>query len=275
MARGMKTTVIPALVGALFYSLVPSPSHAMDTDVVHGRIISGARLADGRHVAGLELSLSKGWKTYWRSPGESGIAPIFDLSASRNVASFHIEWPKPTLDVTFDMISVVYKDKVILPFVLTPKSPDQDIVLDIHADIGVCETVCIPKSVSASATLAANDTQLEPELAQARTMIIPDARDIGASKATCTLRPVDQDIRLEITYSGLSHAPRTYATVELSDPDLYSFDVTHAAGPQTTISGLIASQTGSPIALARDDITVTVIEDERSFAFAGCWPNYR
>src|SRR5690606_15708570 len=31
-------------------------------------------------LAGIEMRLADGWKTYWRRPGDSGIAPRFDWS---------------------------------------------------------------------------------------------------------------------------------------------------------------------------------------------------
>ncbi len=40
---------------------------------------------EGRLAAGIEILLKPGWKTYWRSPGDAGIAPLIDFSASTNV----------------------------------------------------------------------------------------------------------------------------------------------------------------------------------------------
>src|SRR5690554_5930373 len=43
----------------------------------------------------LEVSLSDDWKTYWRSPGEGGIAPHADWSASQNIEQVRWDWPAP------------------------------------------------------------------------------------------------------------------------------------------------------------------------------------
>lgn len=270
----MKHLCVSTLLWSLPFTTLPHVAQAMDTDVVQARILSGARMADGRHIAGLELSLAAGWKTYWRAPGESGIAPIFDLNGSDNLASYVIEWPQPTLDVTYDMVSVVYQDSVVLPLILTPKDPAQDITVTLSADIGVCDTVCIPKTIGAHATLDAQDHQMESALSAARQALIPDSRTVGQISAACRLRPAGQDLGLELTYAGVVHDALTYATVEIADPALYSFEIIHHAGLNNQISGKIASLTGDPIALARGDITVTVIERDRSFAFNGCWPDY-
>ncbi|HCX68676.1 MAG TPA: hypothetical protein DHK64_14410, partial [Rhodobiaceae bacterium] len=45
--------------------------------------------------AGLHLELSKGWKTYWRSPGEVGIPPSIDWAGSENIENVEFLWPAP------------------------------------------------------------------------------------------------------------------------------------------------------------------------------------
>ncbi|MBI3441560.1 MAG: copper resistance protein, partial [Proteobacteria bacterium] len=34
--------------------------------------------------AAVEVKLEPGWKTYWRTPGEAGLAPVFDWAGSTN-----------------------------------------------------------------------------------------------------------------------------------------------------------------------------------------------
>ena len=46
---------------------------------------------DGKSFdAGLQIELEPGWKTYWRSPGSSGLPPQFSFSGSTNVAAFDV-----------------------------------------------------------------------------------------------------------------------------------------------------------------------------------------
>ncbi|WP_421861936.1 protein-disulfide reductase DsbD domain-containing protein [Parvibaculum sp.] len=67
----------------------------------------GARAHDGAaFLAGIDLELADGWKTYWEKPGDSGIPPVFDWSASENVAGVELRWPAPERfdapgDITF------------------------------------------------------------------------------------------------------------------------------------------------------------------------------
>ena len=61
------------------------------------RIISGDTNfpKNGSSYAGVQMQMAKGWKTYWRSPGDTGVPPHFDWSGSRNLKEISIQWPAP------------------------------------------------------------------------------------------------------------------------------------------------------------------------------------
>ena len=43
----------------------------------------------------LEYQLQKGWKTYWRAPGEGGVPQSLEWSRSTNISELEILWPTP------------------------------------------------------------------------------------------------------------------------------------------------------------------------------------
>ena len=45
-------------------------------------VTTGSRDADGRLEGILDIELKPGWKTYWRDPGDAGVPPTIDVSAS-------------------------------------------------------------------------------------------------------------------------------------------------------------------------------------------------
>src|SRR5215470_13156492 len=59
------------------------------------RLIAEGVNPSGQLRAGIEIELDEGWHTYWRSPGESGIAPAIDFSGSRNLGPVDIAFPPP------------------------------------------------------------------------------------------------------------------------------------------------------------------------------------
>src|SRR5256885_15472852 len=48
------------------------------------RLLAGSR-SGAVLLGGLAIQLEPGWKTYWRTPGDSGVPPRFDLFKSDNV----------------------------------------------------------------------------------------------------------------------------------------------------------------------------------------------
>lgn len=107
-------------------------------------------VGDGRLTLALHMTLDPGWKTYWRVPGDSGLAPMFDWSGSNNVRAIEILWPTP---VAFDELGerfYGYKDDVVWPLRVTAKDPEQPVDLTLKMDFGVCSDVCIPTSIRSS-----------------------------------------------------------------------------------------------------------------------------
>src|SRR5258708_32819470 len=58
------------------------------------RLLAGSR-SGGVLLGGIAVQLQPGWKTYWRTPGDSGVPPRFDFSKSGNVEAVTGFWPGP------------------------------------------------------------------------------------------------------------------------------------------------------------------------------------
>ena len=64
--------------------LFSAPAQAqVPSDLAEIELIPGWSKADGTHVAGLSIRVAKGWKTYWRSPGEVGLPPQISRITSK------------------------------------------------------------------------------------------------------------------------------------------------------------------------------------------------
>jgi DsbC/DsbD-like thiol-disulfide interchange protein len=95
-------------------------------------------------AAGLEFSLDKGWKTYWRSPGD-GLPTTIEWAASENLKHAEILWPAPKRLAGPDgAVSYVYADRVILPILITPKDPANPVQFRLQISYGVCADICVP-----------------------------------------------------------------------------------------------------------------------------------
>jgi DsbC/DsbD-like thiol-disulfide interchange protein len=116
------------------------------------RLLAGG--ADGPNLlAGVELALQQGFKTYWRNPGESGLPPTFDWSKSTNVETVDVLWPAPTRSEDAGGVSYGYSGEVIFPLRVRPREPGKPVTLALKIDYGVCKDICIPAQAELSLTL--------------------------------------------------------------------------------------------------------------------------
>jgi DsbC/DsbD-like thiol-disulfide interchange protein len=98
-----------------------------------------------RLVAGVHIELEPGWKTYWRTPGDSGgMPPELDWDMSQNVATAKLFHPAPHRFADALGISVGYKDEVVLPISIMPRSRAKPVDLSVGVVFGICKDICIP-----------------------------------------------------------------------------------------------------------------------------------
>ncbi|MEC7300233.1 MAG: protein-disulfide reductase DsbD domain-containing protein, partial [Pseudomonadota bacterium] len=128
------------------------------------RLLPGWKQADGSHIAGLEFQLSQGWKTYWRAPGDAGVPPVFDWSASQNVARVDVIWPTPHVFWQNGMRSIGYSDRVVLPLRIEP-SGSGAVHLDGVLQVGICSDICVPLHVDLSALVLPPQGRRDPAIA--------------------------------------------------------------------------------------------------------------
>jgi DsbC/DsbD-like thiol-disulfide interchange protein len=119
------------------------------------RILKGG--FDGKiHRLGLELSLAKGWKTYWRVPGDGGVPPTITVIGD-NIASVNVLLPTPTRYRDQSGESIGYKDSVVFAIDIAPTDPARPVAGKLEGFLGVCEQVCIPVQLSEPLTLTSDD----------------------------------------------------------------------------------------------------------------------
>lgn len=131
------------------------------------RIRLSAGEISGQPFAFIEIEMGRGWKTYWRNPGDAGgIPPSIDVARSGNLARAEVLMPVPSLlsDRAGDVIG--YKEHVVFPVRLVPADAGQPMTVAATVSIGICETLCVP--VDAELTLDIPSGALPPPTADAR-----------------------------------------------------------------------------------------------------------
>lgn len=109
------------------------------------RLVTSGKPDEAGQIHGvLDIALKPGWKTYWRDPGDSGVPPQLDVSASTNIAGARLSFPPPQRHDDGYGKWTGYDRPVSLPVTFTLSSPDQPATIDANVFLGICETICIP-----------------------------------------------------------------------------------------------------------------------------------
>lgn len=219
-------------------------------------------IAGDAATAGIEIKLQPGWKTYWRYPGDSGVPPRFDFSASENLGDATALFPAPHLFKDETGNSLGYKDRVIFPVRVTAKDKTKPVTLKLKLEYAVCERLCVPAEGRAELKLPAGIGEFAAALkeAQARVPRIVDAAAIGltAKRAEGGGKP---SVLVEIAKAS----PKTELFVEGPTGEWALPIPVRAAGTANTFTfELDGLPTGSDPKKAAD-LTYTIVDGETAY----------
>jgi len=140
------------------------------------------------YLAGVEITLAEGWKTYWRTPGDAGVPPQFDWAGSTNLATIKVGYPAPRRMQEPGAETIGYTSAVIFPVEVVPRDPAKPVDLELKLEFGVCREICIP--AEAKLSLALPPSQLVGDASPALLAALERVPRSPASR-----RPTDPEIR--------------------------------------------------------------------------------
>jgi DsbC/DsbD-like thiol-disulfide interchange protein len=239
-------------------------------EVISADLLPGWQMQNGHHMAAISLSLAPKWKTYWRSPGDAGIPPLFDWSGSQNVKSVRVLWPSPTVFHTNGMRTIGYHDQVILPIEVVALNPSKPIGLRAHVDLGVCKDICMPAEVDISATLTAPGAP-DANIRAALRDLPSNANSAGLGKIDCKVVPISDGLRLTADMALAPQGGEETVVFEARDPAIWVSEAQSTRkGNQLSATADFVANNGAPFALDRSGVTVTVLHQGGSVEIAGC-----
>jgi DsbC/DsbD-like thiol-disulfide interchange protein len=173
------------------------------------RLLAGSR-SGAVLLGGIAFQLEPGWKTYWRTPGDSGVPPRFDFSKSDNIEAVTVLWPAPTkFDDGAGGHSLGYHGQIVLPLRIVAKNADKPVTLRADVNYAVCEKLCIPVEASAelpftsvastedSVLFAALDTVPKPaNIGDPNPLTIRDVKREKSAVLVDVVSPGDRDVGL-------------------------------------------------------------------------------
>jgi DsbC/DsbD-like thiol-disulfide interchange protein len=155
--RALAAAILTLAVSAPLQGEETSATPWVEVHAAHVRLIAGGT-REAHYLAGVEIKMQEGWKTYWRMPGDSGVPPSFDWSGSANLGSVSVLYPAPTRMPEGGGESIGYKGAVVLPITVTPEDPAAPVSLKLAFEFGLCREICIPATAKFSVDLAPDRT---------------------------------------------------------------------------------------------------------------------
>ena len=256
-----------ALCAALLPVAAPAQSPRLG-EIIDARMRPGWQTERGTHMAALHIRLAGDWMTYWRHPGESGIAPQLNVAGSRNLANARIHWPEPRLYFKAGQASIGYMRDVILPIELTPEDPGLPLELDARLLIGVCDDICIP--VDLALTLNVHDTgRPDGMIATALTRKPRLARQTGLQTVSCTVTPEDRGMRLSVSLTLPPQGHVEFALVEMAGSTVFSRAMrSERTGDTITGHSLLRLKPGE--AIDRSAVRTSIVSENGVVQHQGC-----
>jgi DsbC/DsbD-like thiol-disulfide interchange protein len=235
------------------------------------RLIEGWQAADGSHVAAVEIRLAPGWHTYWRMPGEAGMAPVLDWSRSTNLASVRHEWPRPIVFENYGMQTIGYSGELVLPVVLTPVRPGEPVAAALDLVFGVCEEVCVPSEARLEVELAPGRLPRgKARIDAARAARPSTPEEAGVTAVTCTLDAGAGGAELvaSVTFASDPAPAPELVVIEPGQSGL-RIGPTKTRTRGSTVSARAAMR-GGGAAIDRSALRLTVIGPDRAIDIHGC-----
>jgi len=260
-----------AAAAGLGLPLAPAFAETTPVPVVKAELIDGWRTASGSEMVAMRLVLAPGWKTYWRAPGEAGIPPRFDWSGSTNLAAVTFHWPKPVMFDLSGMRTFGYQESLVLPIEITAQDPGAPIQLKAAVEIGVCDNICVPMSLSLTGRIVPGGAAV-PEIQSALDNQPEAARAAGLSAAECEAEPISDGMRLTARLTLPPVGPEEVAVLELADQSVWvSLAETSRNGGELSATADLVPASAQPFAVDGKDIRITVFGGTgRAVELQGC-----
>jgi thiol:disulfide interchange protein DsbD len=145
-----------AAAGAALAALAALPALAatatavVKTDQVRAELVAHAPqgVAAGQPLQlGLRIDHAPHWHTYWKNPGDSGLATTLQWTLPAGFQAGEIAWPTPRPLPVGPLMNFGYEGTLLLPVAVTVPAgfAGETLEVKLRADWLVCRDVCIPE----------------------------------------------------------------------------------------------------------------------------------
>ena len=123
-----------------------------------------------RFFVALILTMEKGWHTYWKNPGDSGLPTTIEWNLPEGFSAGEIQWPCPQKFESSGIVSFGYADQVdLLMDMQVSPSLKAGTVVTLFASIDwlACKEECVPEHAELILELPVKDDASQVDLKRA------------------------------------------------------------------------------------------------------------
>jgi DsbC/DsbD-like thiol-disulfide interchange protein len=265
-----------ALLGAALISVSTlasagdEPTREFSSPYTSLRLMNAGEQAGIWH-SGVYITMQKGWKTYWRVPGDGGVPPSFDWSGSENVATAKVMMPLPHRFTDENGEGIGYKTEVVFPVDVKTQDPSRPAMLDLKIFYAVCNDICVPVQaqvkvgIDAGTVSAADKFRLR--VARATVPVEPDADRL----AVTSLRQVEMGgkFALEVSLKGIRSPADADIFVEVAGNSYFRKPEMVSQSGDIGTWRIAVDSYGDAVSLAGKSIRLTIADGDTGLVHEG------
>jgi len=156
-----------ALVAVVALGLLPAAqAQPSGNDLVDAALIAEPQSirAGQPFWVGVRLRMAEHWHTYWRNPGDSGLATEISWALPPGFSAGPIVWPVPERIPVAHLVNYGYEGEIVLLTQITPPAQLPAGETKLRADVNwlVCQKECIPGEATVDLALPGGNGESNP-----------------------------------------------------------------------------------------------------------------
>ncbi|ELB2898739.1 thioredoxin family protein [Vibrio alginolyticus] len=188
-------------------------------------VLTGQQDPQAKTLTGyLDVKLTGDWKTYWRSPGEGGVAPSIDWQNSQNLSKVDWQWSHPQKFELLGIETLGYKGDTLFPMTLHVEDMSKPVTIDGVLTLSSCTTICVLTDYKIQLTFLPSDLTVDEDVmfsyAQAVSNVPQPSPFIDVTQASWDANQSKLQIKLQnsqgwqqpqVLVDGVDEATRDYS----------------------------------------------------------------
>lgn len=234
------------------------------------RMLNAGQQSDVWH-SGIYITMQKGWKTYWRVPGDGGVPPSFDWSGSENVETATVMMPLPHRFIDENGEGIGYKTEVVFPVDVKPNDPAKPVRLSLNMFYAVCNDICVPVQAQVKVNLDAKSASASDKF---RLKVARAAVPVNSEKSRLTVLSLGQvetdgKTSLEVSLKGIRSPSKADIFVETEGNSYFRKPKLVNQSGEVTKWRIAVDSFDDSLSLAGKSVRLTIADGETGLVHEG------